>query len=133
MADEECIHGMTRAWCASCTGTEGAAASRTGEYGFHGGRSKQDLLDDLCDLLDIRRQPIGVGSSLPSDVFEAAARQAGVQIGSMPETGEAIANKAGLTWGPDCDSRGNLSGGGSTVTRVGLEVMLKSLRRLSRS
>lgn len=133
MADEECIHGMTRAWCATCTRTELAATSRTGEYGFHGGRSKQDLLDDVCDLLNIKRQPIGVGSSLPSDVFEAAARQAGVRVGSMPETGEAIANKAGIIWGPDCDSRGTISGGGSTVTREGLEVMFKSLRRLSRS
>ncbi len=51
----------------------------------------------------------------------------------MPETGEAIAQKAGLTWGPDCDSRGTISGGGSTVTRDGLEVMLKSLRRISHS
>lgn len=93
--------------------------------------SKQDLLNDLCEALGLPREPIGVGSSPPSRVFEAAARAAGVRVGSMPEIGEAIAARAGLDWGPDCDSRGSVSGGGSTVTREGLAAMVKAVRLLS--
>jgi hypothetical protein len=130
MSDEECIHGMTRAWCGSCQGVDGGSRNRSGEYGFHGGEQKQDLLDDLCDIVGLRREPVGRGSSLPSHVFEAAARAAGVRSGSMPEIGESIASKAGLVWGPECDSRGSLSGGGSTVTKEGLAVMVKGLRLL---
>jgi len=46
---------------------------------------------------------------------------------SMPEIGRAIAEKAGLRWGSDCDSTGSISRGGSTVTAVGLRVMINSL------
>jgi hypothetical protein len=71
-----------------------------------------------------------VGSSLPSDVFETAARRFGVAVGSMPEIGEGLAVKAGRSWSSDCDSRGSLSGGGSTVTAQGLEVMNRSIATL---
>lgn len=130
--DDECIHGMPRDWCSTCQGLEGVGGgSRSGEYGFHGGELKQDLLNELCDVLGLPREPIGVGSSLPSHVFDAAARAAGVPVGSMPDIGEAIAARAGLTWGPECDSRGSISRGGSTVTKEGLSVMVKALRLLS--
>lgn len=64
---------------------DGVAPSPTTTGGFHGGESKQDLLHELCDVLGVARQKIGVGSSLPPDVFDAAARRAGVRLGSMPE------------------------------------------------
>jgi hypothetical protein len=124
---DECIHGMDPTWCATCNGADARAARGHGAgYGFYGGETKQDLLYELCDLLGLPRQPIGVGSSLPSDVFEAAADRAGVRRGSMPEIGRAIARKAGKRWGSDCDSTGSISGGGSTVTAVGLRVMIDS-------
>ena len=131
MSDDECIHGMSASWCGICTGADGGASDRRGEYGFHGGGdSKQDLLDGVCRVLGIPTEPVGVGSSLPSHVFDEAARQAGVPGGSMPEIGERIAAKAELTWGPECDSRGSISGGGSTVTREGLRVLLDALRKI---
>lgn len=131
MDDDECIHGMNPTWCSTCTKAPGdAPRTRIGEYGFHGGASKQDLLHTLCDLLGVPRQPVGRGSSLPSDVFEEAARQAGVPVGSMPEIGERIVTKAGRTWRADYDSRGTVSGGGSTVTFDGLEAMIEALRQL---
>jgi hypothetical protein len=135
MTDDECVHGMTAAWCGICNGAEASSPvsrSRSGESGFHGGQSKQDLLDQLCQLLAVPRESVGRGSSLPSHVFDLAARRAGVRPGSMPEVGERIARKAGLTWGPDCDSRGTPSAGGSTVTREGLSVMNKALGMLLR-
>lgn len=48
----------------------------------------------------------------------------------MPEIGEAIARKAKLPWTASCDSRASRSGGGSTVTAEGLEVMVRALRKL---
>lgn len=128
---DDCKHGINPAWCAICSGLEtGPARSSSGNYGYFGGQSKQDLLVAICDLLGIPRMSVGVGSSLPSEMFEAAAFAAGVPNASMPEIGEAIAVKAGLTWTPDCDSRGSSSGGGSTVTAEGLNVMLEALKRL---
>ena len=48
----------------------------------------------------------------------------------MPEIGRAIAERAGKTWTPACDSTVSLSGGGSTVTAVGLRVIVDALGRL---
>lgn len=126
--DDECQHGMNPAWCGICQGHDDRASTDTARSPE--GRPKQELLDHLCDMLGLPREPVGVGSSLPSHVFDAAATAAGVPRGSMPEIGEAIAEKAGLGWGPECDSRSTISGGGSTVTRAGLEVMLRALARL---
>ncbi len=97
---------------------------------FTGGVTKAELLAEVCTVLGVPRARIGVGSSLPSQVFDEAARQVGVSYGSMPEIGEAVARRAGLAWTAACDSRGSLSGGGSTVTREGLSVLLDALRRL---
>lgn len=128
---DECKHGIDPAWCSICNGLEtGPASASAGNYGYFGGQSKQDLLVAICDLLGISRMSIGVGSSLPSEMFDAAASAAAVPGGSMPEIGEAIAKKAGLTWSAECDSRGSISGGGSTVTAEGLTVMLAALKRL---
>lgn len=126
----ECVHGMDTAWCAICTKTDDASGSRIGEFGFHGGQSKQQLFDVICDQLGIPREPVGVGSSLPSPVFHTMADKAGVPRGSMPEIGQAVAEKAGLAWGPKCVSRGSASGGGSTVSIEGLQVLVRALARL---
>jgi hypothetical protein len=127
---DECIHGMDADWCGICTRIDDVPRAQLGEYGFRGGESKQDLLNAICDQLGIPREPIGVGSSLPSYVFHVMAARTGVPSGSMPEIGQAVAETAGLTWGPDCDSRGSTSGGGSTVTMDGLRVLDQALARL---
>lgn len=129
--DDECQHGMDRDWCAQCRGTSDQVhGSQVGGYGFHGGQSKQELLNEMCDLLGLQRESVGVGSSLPSRVFETAASRTNVQLGSMPEIGERLASRAGLAWGSNCDSRGTISGGGSTVTLEGLSVVVRALRAL---
>jgi hypothetical protein len=128
---DECKHGLDPQWCGVCSGVDAAPSSASrSTYGFYGGETKQDLLAELCDLLGLPRASVGVGSSLPSGVFDAAALAAGVPQGSMPEIGEAIALKAGMKWGCDCDSRGSISGGGSTVTAEGLRVMVKALKKI---
>ena len=130
--DDECVHGLDPAWCGLCLGHDDPTTSRAGDRGLHGGRTKQDALDDLCRLIGLPPHSVGEGSSLPSEVFVAAAKHVGVSsAGSMPEVCERIAAKAGERWGPACDSRGSTSGGGSTVTLAGLEMLIRAIDQLS--
>jgi hypothetical protein len=129
VSDAECIHGMTAAWCAACRTTTTMTASPAKLHSVNR-RSDQRLFDDLCEILGVARYVPGPGSS-PSRVFEAAAVSARVKAGSMPEVGSAIATKAGLSWGTECDNRRKHSGA-TVVTREGLEVVLKALEILSK-
>ena len=124
-SDEECIHGMTRAWCEACRPRPDVDALSSGEASPHGGRSRQRLLDDLCDLLGVARYVAGPGSS-PQRVFAAAAERADVAPGPMTEVGAAIATKAGLTWGPECDNR-HRRHSATAVTRDGVGVVVQAL------
>lgn len=96
-------------------------------------RTKQEALHQLCDVLGITRLSIGVGSSLPAELFDALALQAGVEPGPMPVVGRRVAEKAGLAWTSDCDSTASLSGGGSTVTLAGLRVLSQAIEALQRA
>lgn len=127
VSDEECIHGMTRAWCSACR-VPNPATTPPGTDPY-GGRSTQKLFDDLCALLDVPRYVAGPGSS-PTRVFSAAAARAEVGTGSMPEVGEAIATKAGLTWGPECDNRRSRQQG-TVVSREGVGTVVQALRILA--
>lgn len=85
--------------------------------------NKQEVFDRITDLLGMPRQSIGVGSSLPSEVFKEVARQAGVPYTSMPVVCEEVVEKAGHQHSQDHDSRNTPSGGGSTVTLKGLQAL----------
>ena len=93
-------------------------------------RSKQRLLDDLCDLLGVARYAATPGSS-PSRVFDAAAARAKVKPGSMPTVGAAIATKAGLAWGPQCDNRRHHHEA-TMVSREGIAVLTEALGILAK-
>jgi hypothetical protein len=129
---EECMHGMEPAWCATCSKSDDTLAASASTASFHGGEQKQDVLNDVTDMLGLPRYVLrkGGGSSLPSEVFDAAARRVGVAVGSMPDICEAIVRTAGYEYSTAYDSRGTLSGGGSTVTLAGLQALRKSLREL---
>ncbi len=86
---EDCRHGTRPEWCAICNGDDRATTSHSQGYGYHGVETKQDILNATCGELGIPRQRVGVGSSLPSEVFETAADRGGVPIRSMPAIGEA--------------------------------------------
>lgn len=119
---------MTPDWCGLCLGHDESDSQHPTSSARFAGRTKQDALNDLCDITGSPRQLVGEGSSLPSNVFKVAAVKAGVPTtGSMPEIAEAIVKKAGLTWGPDCDSRGSTSGGGSTVTLAVMDILIRAL------
>ena len=92
--------------------------------------SKREALDEIGRLLGQNYQ-LGPGSTLPSAVFRDAAEKAGVDPeGPMPERAERVALAAGLIWASDHDSRSTPSGGGSTVTLVGLHKLIEALRAL---
>lgn len=129
---EDCVHGIALEWCGVCNKADSApGATRFGSYGYQGGETKQDVLDDVCRLLKLPRQVVSLGSSLPSEVFAEAARQTGVMSGSMPEICEAIVKKAGHRYSNNFDSRATSSGGGSTVTLEGIQALRSALRALS--
>jgi hypothetical protein len=91
-------------------------------------RTKPEALDRLCRVLDVPEMGLSPGSTIPAEIFYLVARQLGIEPeGSMPILGEAIAHAAGLEWGRDCDSRHTKSGGGSTVTLVGMNRMIEAL------
>lgn len=129
---DECVHGLNPEWCGVCMKIDDVGSSRTGSHGWHGGETKQDVLHDLCDLLGMPRMATSTGSSLPTEVFQEAARQVGVTGGAMPEVTERIIRKAGLPYSADYDSRGTVSGGGSTVTLEGMLTLRTALRSLLR-
>jgi hypothetical protein len=93
-------------------------------------KTKQDAVNELCDMIGINRLSVGVGSSLPAALFEALAEFAGVETGPMPVVGKRVAEAAGLTWTSFCDSRHTPSRGGSTVTLEGLRVLIDAVHQL---
>lgn len=71
------------------------------------------------------------GSTVPSAMFTAAAMRAGVSAdGSMPARARRVVEAAGLEWTTECDSTSTESGGGSTVTLIGLNRLLEALELL---
>ncbi len=127
MADDRCIHEMIREHCSTCSPRPGQVDLHTGKSGIGNTADaalKQDSLTALCGKLGIAKPQIGVGSSVPSEVFDAMVERHGVPAGSMPDVGRAIANKAGVPWDEACESTG------STVTGIGLERLVASLKCL---
>ena len=128
MTTGRCAHGRYPDKCYPCH--EATSSTTPARGAVCGGQSKQASLSALCDLLGLPGMSIGVGSSVPSELFDALSNRFQVAPGSMPEVAEAVAGKAGLSWDEICDSRGTLSGGGSTVTLAGLQQLTRAVRLL---
>lgn len=127
MAIDQCQHGMAAAGCSYC---RGVASSGSAPMVVNSGvRSRQRLLDELCDQLGIARHAETPGSS-PSRVFAAAANSAKVPSHSMPRIGAAIAAKAGLDWGPSCDNRSHRTEA-TRVTSEGIATVRQALAILA--
>ena len=91
--------------------------------------TKQQVLNQLTNILGIAPMSLGVGSSIPSEFFRTAAAIVGVRQGSMPEICEAIVTKAGMPYDRKLfDSRETESGGGSTVTLEGMQALRSALK-----
>lgn len=96
-------------------------------------RTKQQIIDEIYGHLARPSPTVSRGSTEPKQVFLDVIRVCRLNIAtrlSKPELGEAITAAAGLPWTQDCDSRHAPSGGGSTVTAIGLERVLQSTQVL---
>ena len=128
MTMSQCQHGMDRSGCSYCSQSAPSRSAGTGERSV-ARRSRQRLLDELCDLLGVARHVETPGSN-PSRVFAAAAESASVPARSMPKIGAAIAAKAGLEWGLGCDNRSQHVEA-TMVTAEGIETVNHALAILS--
>ena len=87
------------------------------------GETKQEIIDQISEQLGIGPFRVGMGSSEPAEFFHQVARALGIDITgatSKPEIAQRIAKFGGVPWDSTCDSRSTTSGGGSTVTNIGL-------------
>jgi len=95
--------------------------------------TKQDVLNDIAMMIGRRPYPVSVGSTelkaALTDINEALRLGLDPDV-SKPELAEAIARRAELAWDLDCDSRHTPSGGGSTITLVGLQRLREAVRKL---
>lgn len=92
--------------------------------------TKQDVLRDIALLLGRPSRTVSTGSTEPRELFEDIASAIGVpDVGlPKPEFAEQLSRALGQAWDPSCDSRNAPSGGGSTVTLVGLQRLREGLR-----
>lgn len=96
--------------------------------------TKQEFIDEIAARLGLPGYRVGdPGSSIPKGFFTDLVAKLGLGINpslTMPELGRAIVESAGLDWDAGCDSTHTPSGGGSTVTAVGLERVRDAVERL---
>jgi hypothetical protein len=78
-------------------------------------------MEEICELLGIPLYRPGKGSSIPQIFFSDIASHMGIpQQSSMPALARAIIERAHLPWLDSFSSEHTNSGGGSTVTALGL-------------
>ena len=90
--------------------------------------TKQDLFDEICQLLDFSGLRLGVGSSIPRQFFSEICERMGIpDTGNSVDVSRRIVVSAGLVWPSTADSAGTPSGGGGTVTVEGMQLILQSV------
>lgn len=93
--------------------------------------SKADEVEAIARLLGIKNPGVYRGSSIPDIIFQTAVARFDLpEARSMPQRAEVIARAAAVPWDAKCDSRGTPSGGGSTVTLLGLQRLRLAVSRL---
>ena len=87
---------------------------------------KKQTMQEICELLDMEQIHPTTGSSIPSIFFSEIAAKMGVPTsGTMPVLAKRIIEFARLPWKLEYSSEHAPSGGGGTVTNLGL-VALKN-------
>ena len=83
--------------------------------------TKSQIMGEICALLGIPKSQPTMGSSVPRIFFSDIAAQMGLnQLGSMPAMARLIIESNHLNWSEEFSSEGTPSGGGGTVTALGL-------------
>jgi hypothetical protein len=80
--------------------------------------SKEDLIQEISDMLDVPPFKISTGSTEPKELFIVINDLLGLAIPSnlqKPEMARQIVELSGGTWSFDCESTGG------TVTHMGLQ------------
>lgn len=95
------------------------------------GLSKQNLVNEISILaLNSKSYPLSNGSSIPSNFFVDLENRFGIPVAKGMESKAAtFCDFFGIEWTKDCDSSETPSGGGGTVTKRGLEVLLMAVKR----
>jgi putative restriction endonuclease len=83
--------------------------------------TKAKLMADISELMGIPSSTPTIGSSVPRVFFSDIAAQMGLmQLGSMPAMAKQIIEANNLNWSSEFSSEETPSGGGGTVTALGL-------------
>lgn len=93
--------------------------------------SKQALVNQISKLaLDSKNYPLSNGSSIPKKFFQDLEDRFSIPVSNGMESKAAtFCDYFGIAWSSDCDSSESPSGGGGTVTKRGLEVLLLAVER----
>jgi hypothetical protein len=96
--------------------------------------SKAHEIAAIAALVGIPDPGVGVGSSVPKSLFDAACSRFDLDAsGTMPQQAQRIVTAAGIPYRSDhFDSRLTPSAGGSTVTLDGLREMREAVETLLR-
>jgi hypothetical protein len=95
------------------------------------GLSKQSLVNEISALaLNSKTYTLSNGSSIPSNFFVDLEDRFGIPVAKGMESKAAtFCDFFGVEWTKECDSSETPSGGGGTVTKKGLEVLLLAVKR----
>jgi hypothetical protein len=86
-------------------------------------------MQEICELLEIEPILPTVGSSIPSIFFTEIAAKLGVPTnGTMPTIAKRIIESSHLPWKVEYSSEHQPSGGGGTVTTLGLVGILTAVK-----
>lgn len=95
------------------------------------GLSKQSLVNEISAIaLNSKTYTLSNGSSIPSNFFIDLEDRFGIPVAKGMESKAAtFCDFFGVEWTKECDSSETPSGGGGTVTKRGLEVLLVAVKR----
>ena len=84
--------------------------------------TKQSLINEICLMANLGETfKLLRGSSIPIQFFQKLERRFSIPIANgMEVKAETFCNYFGIEWTSDCDSSSSPSGGGGTVTKIGL-------------
>ena len=90
-------------------------------------KTKQILADKIAETAGIAKVQQSTGSTIPTEFYRSLAAALGVVLEegmSGPAIAQKVVRGAGLEWPKDADSSATPSGGGGTITAIGLKVLL---------
>lgn len=92
--------------------------------------SKQEIVDKISNLvLNSKNYPLSTGSSIPLQFYSDLESRFGIPVAKgMDSKAATFCNHFGIEWNSDCDSAISPSGGGGTVTKIGLLHILEAVK-----